>query len=73
MVNLADIYMAERTIYQTGGGIYESWFSMSWGTLYLTVAYNNMTGRLNWDYGLEPDEVFAIEGVIAEHLLTNKQ
>lgn len=68
MVNSADIYIAEKTIYQTNAGMHESWFSLMWGTLYLTVACNNLTGKLNWDYGLESDEVIAIENIIANYL-----
>ena len=76
MVNLTDIYTAEQTIRQVSGGIYESHFYMLWGVLNLTVAYNNITGTVSLnglvsDYDLEPDEVFAIESVIANHL-TNK-
>lgn len=68
MVNLTDIYTAERTIRVVAAGLFESWFSLMWGPLYLTVACGNTTGKLNWDYGLEPDEVLAIEGIIANHL-----
>ena len=77
MVNLTDVYTAERTIRQVSGGIYESHFYMLWGALNLTVAYNNITGtvslsRLVSDYDLEPVEVFAIENVIANHLTNQK-
>lgn len=73
MVNPIDVYTAERTIRQVSGGLYESHFSMLWGTLHLTVACNNHTGtvsleKLSSDYDLETDEVFAIEGIIANHL-----
>ncbi len=72
MVNLTDVYTAERTIRVVAAGLFESWFSLMWGTLYLTVACGNITEKLDWDYGLEPDEVLAIEGIIADHLINQK-
>jgi hypothetical protein len=68
--NSLNIYMAENTIRQVGGGLYINMFELIWdGHTYL-MEYNTGTEHLLSDYELSEEACFEIEKII-RNLLTN--
>jgi len=70
--NSLNIYIAENTIRQIGGGLYINQFELIWDGWTYLVEYNTGTEHLLSDYGLSEESCVDIEKIV-RNLLTNRK